>query len=481
MDLPMQDAHRDLEGVPGPTRQLAAFIAGLRGDAIDAFARRAATRHLIDTLGAMIAGAPQPATQAVARAFARAGVAGGPVAVPGLGRRFDVLHAAYIGGTACHGLELDDGYRPGSVHPGAVVVPAAFALATLTGAAGETLLRAIVAGYEAVCRIAAASHPRARWRGFHNTGIAGVFGAAAAASVLLGFDAARVENALGLAGSAAAGLFSFAAGGDVKRIHPGHAAQEGLRAALLTEAGLAGPRGVLEFKEGFFNAYAGGETDYRALDLLAAGDDHPRSRFAIANCYLKPHACCRHIHPAIDAVLDIAAAEGLAPADVAAVRVGTYALAASHAAIGWSDMTTAQMSYPFVLAVALLRGHVGLHDFDAASRADAAVAAMARRIEISVDPQCEADYPRLRAAAVEVAHIDGRRFTRIVAEPYGAASNPLSDAVLGAKFLDLATPPLGAARARAALDTLWESAATSDVRLLAAAVQGPDVLPSCSV
>ena len=454
MDHPIPQATRaDLDANAGPTRALAEFVAALGTGEIDAFARRAACRHLIDTLGAMIAGAPQQATVAVARAYARAGVATGPIAVPGMRQRFDALHAAYIGGTACHGLEVDDGYRPGSVHPGAVVMPAALALAASTGASGDQLIRAIVAGYEAVCRIAAACHPRARWRGFHNTGIAGVFGSAAAASVLLGFDAAQVENAFGLAGSAASGLFSFAAGGDVKRIHPGHAAREGLLAALLTEGGLAGPPGVLEFKEGFFNAYAGGDTgerDYSAIDLLALGDNNPRSAFAVANCYMKPHACCRHIHSAIDAVIDVAAAEWLGPDDVAAVRIGTYAVAASHAGIGWSEMTTAQMSFPFVVAMALVRGHVGLHDFDDAARADAAVVAtVTQRIHVRVDPQCDADYPRLRAAVVTVETTDGRTFERYVAEPYGAASNPLSDAVLDAKFLDLASPVIGDEQARA--------------------------------
>jgi len=459
MDLPVQAAAPS----HGPTRQLANFTADLRQGEIDGFARRAACRHLIDTLGAMIAGAPQASTSAVLHAYRRAGVPEGRVQVPGMRQRFDALQAAYVGGAASHGLEVDDGYRPGSVHPGTVVIPAALALAASIGASGTDLVRAIVAGYEATGRIAAACHPHARWRGFHNTGIAGVFGAAAAASVLLGFEADQVENAFGIAGSGAAGLFSFAAGGDV---HPGHAAREGLLAALLTDGGLAGPRGILEFKEGFFNAFAGGDRDYGSIDLLAFGDNHPRSALVIANCYMKPHACCRHIHSAVDAVLDIAGAERLRPEDIAAVRIGTYAIAASHAAIGWSEMTTAQMSFPFVVAVALVRGHVGLHDFDDAARADAAVNAMTMRIHVGIDAQCDMDYPRLRAAKVEVETTDGRRFKRYVPEPYGAASNPLSDDVLAAKFIDLAGPQIGQARAQAGLDMLWRIETLGDVTTL---------------
>ena len=112
MDMPVQTA-LGVQGQagPGPTRALAAFVADLRHGEIDAFARRAACRHLIDTLGAMIAGAAQDSTRSVQQAYARAGVAPGPVAMPGFTERFDALHAAYVGGTACHGLEVDDGYR----------------------------------------------------------------------------------------------------------------------------------------------------------------------------------------------------------------------------------------------------------------------------------------------------------------------------------------------------------------------------------
>lgn len=474
MDMPAQTLAAGT-GAAGPTRQLAEFCADLRLEAVDEFARRAARRHLIDTLGAMIAGAPQDATKSVETALAAAGTAPGAIPVPGVARRYDMLSASYVGGTCGHGLELDDGFRAGSVHPGTVVVPAALTVGAARGASGADLLRAIVIGYEVICRISAASHPRARWRGFHNTGTAGVFAAAASAGSLMGFDADRVENAFGAAASSASGLFTFLAGGDVKRVHPGHAAREGVMAALLTEAGLPGPRGVLEFKEGYFNAYAGGDTgqkDYSTIDILAAGDNHPKSRFAVANCYMKPYACCRHIHSPIDAVLDIAADGKLAPEQVAGIEIGTYAVAAAHGGVGWSEMTTAQMSMPFVLATALVRGRVTLDDFGPAERADQAVLALTPNIRTHVDAECDADYPRRRAAKVTLRTTDGRSFDRYVPEPYGAASKPLTDEALEEKFLGLAIPVIGEARARAALAQLWKVDELADIRPLAELLAG---------
>lgn len=473
MDMPVPDGKAASIAATGPTRALAEFAAGLDLAQVDEFARHAARRHTIDTLGAMIAGATQDATLSVERAFAAAGIGAGSVPMPGVRQRYDVLSAAYVGGTCGHGLELDDGYRAGSVHPGGVVVPAALALGAQRHASGRDFLAAVVAGYEAACRIAAASHPRARWRGFHNTGTAGVFAAAIASGVLLHYDADRMENAIGTAASSAAGLFTFLAGGDVKRTHPGHAAREGVLAALLTEAGLPAPRGALEFKDGYFNAYAGGDTgavDYTRLDILAAGDNHPASRFAVANCYMKPYASCRHIHAMVDAVLDMAAKDGLTAAQVKAVDIGSYAVAAAHGKVGWSEMTTAQMSIPFVVATALVRGRVTLADFGEAERRDPAILALTGAIRTEVEEECEAAYPRKRGAKVKVTTTDGRVLERTVMEPFGSASNPLSDAAVAAKFLGLAAPRLGEGRARAALEMLWKVDDLADIAPLAEAL-----------
>jgi 2-methylcitrate dehydratase PrpD len=293
--------------------------------------------------------------------------------------------------------------------------------------------------------------------------------------VLLNYDADQVENVIGTAASSAAGLFTFLAGGDVKRTHPGHATREGVLAALLTEAGLPAPRGALEFKDGYFNAYAGGDTgqfDYSTLDILAAGDNHPKSRFAVANCYMKPYASCRHIHAMVDAVLEMAADDGLTADQVKAVDIGSYAVAAAHGKVGWSEMTTAQMSIPFVVATALVRGRVTLADFGEAERADEAILGLAPRILTEVEAECDDIYPRKRGAKVAVTTTDGRVLRRTVMEPYGSATKPLSDEAVIEKFLGLAAPRLGEARAKQALEMLWRVDELADVAPLAEALAG---------
>jgi 2-methylcitrate dehydratase PrpD len=444
----MELASNRSETDPGATRRLADFAAGLSYGDLDAAARHAAKRHILDTLGACLAGAGQSVT-ATAEALLAQGSAAGSVPVPGRRRRAEAATAAYLAGAAGHGLELDDGYRPGSVHPGCVVVPAALAAGYGQGASPKAFLTAVTAGYEVAARIAAAAQPDLRRRGFHATGACGGFGAAAAVGVLRGLGGQAMEHAFGLAASSAGGLFAFVGGGgEVKRLHAGQAARAGLLAALMAERGVAGPPGVLECPDGFFQAFAGGAAPPEDLGPGSGG-------FAITQCYIKPYACCRHFHAALDALFEILEAEDLDPASVERIEVGAYAFAAAHGSAGWDNMATAQLSFPFVMATALHRRAVRIEDFSEAARRDPKVTADCAKIAVSVDADCEARYPRFRPAKVTLRTKDGRGFARAVDEPLGAPHNPLDDAALGEKYLGLAGPVLGAERARETLALLW--------------------------
>ena len=164
----------------------------------------------------------------------------------------DLLDAAFLGGTAAHGIELDDGYRHGSAHCGCVIVPTVLAVSHDKRAAGRALIEAIVVGYETNICLARACAPDLRQRGFHPTSAVGPFGAAMATGKLRGLSTQQLANALGIAASSAAGLFAFVAGGgDIKRLHAGHASREGMQAALLADRGTEGLPNVVEGRDGF--------------------------------------------------------------------------------------------------------------------------------------------------------------------------------------------------------------------------------------
>src|SRR5204862_370650 len=197
---------------------------------------------LRDHLGVALGGAGEESSVVLRRGLVTLGLRG-DATVLGTAERLPAPHAALANGAAAHALEMDDTHQGGSIHLGATVLPAALAAAELGGASGERVLRAAVAGYDVAARLAMALGPAAHYRrGFHLTATCGAFGAAAAAGVVLGLDAAAIAAALGIAGSQAAGSMEFLADGSwTKRFQTGWAACAGLHAAALAQAGFSGP------------------------------------------------------------------------------------------------------------------------------------------------------------------------------------------------------------------------------------------------
>jgi len=491
------EALSTLHPAAGATAAIVEFVGELRHAALPDEVRHYARRHLLDTVGVMIAGAGgDVATRA--EAVLAATRPAGCIPVPGRARRADVIDAAFLGGTAAHGIELDDGFRQGSVHPGCVVVPTVLALGYDRHVEGRALMEAIVAGYEAVIAIGRACHPDLRQRGFHPTAAVGVFGSAAAAGKLRGLSADALANALGLAASSAAGLFAFVnGGGDIKRLHAGHAAREGLQAALLAEQGVEGPPDVIEARDGFMQAFAFGRADKAraALASEASGQrGHSKSAraghspepassarpiafppavaFGITDCYIKPYPCCRHIQPAVEALIGLVNDEAIASDEVERIDVATYRIAAEHAETGWDDFASAQLSFPYLMGLALKFRAIKFEHFSEQTRRDPAFAAIARKLSVTAPADVDRLYPQLRPARVTVTTARGS-FTRQADEALGSRIVPLDDAGLTAKFLDLVGPVLGAARAKELGKRLWSLDAISDVAPLVESMAQP--------
>ena len=450
------EALHSLAPAAGATDALVDFASALRYEALDAEVRHYARRHLLDTVGCMIAGAPGDVASRAEAVVASVRGAGN-IPVPGRTRRADLLDAAFLGGTAAHGIEVDDGFRQGSVHPGCTVVPAVLALGYQSGASGRALIEAIVAGYEIPIAIARACHPDLRQRGFHPTGACAVFGAAVAAGKMRGLTRQQLSDAMGIAASSSAGLFAFVNGGaDIKRLHAGHASREGLQAALLAEQGVQGPPAVIESRDGFMQAFAFGRIDKaRPIQLPPP--------FGITDCYIKPYACCRHIQPAIEALIGLCNDESIAADEVTRIDVETYRIAAEHADTGWDDFASAQLSFPFLIGLALTRRGIKMKYFTDEARRDPEFDRIARLLHVSAPPEIDRLYPQLRPARVAVTTARGK-FTRQADEALGSRIVPLDDAGLKAKFDELAEPVLGAARAAELRERIWEIETAPDVR-----------------
>jgi 2-methylcitrate dehydratase PrpD len=372
-----------------------------------------AALHVLDLLAVGLAGSTAASSQPMLR-LARATGGPGVATVFGAGRIASATDAALVNGTLAHALELDDDHRTGTVHPGAVVVPAALAAAEAAGARGATVLRAVLLGYEVMCRVGEAFVGRQFYRGFHPTGTCGVFGAATAAAVALGLDAPALVRAYGIAGTQASGLAEWRTDGSwIKRLHPGRSAQSGVLAALLAREGFTGPATILEGPSGFLQAFAfEGVVDAEAVTRDLGAD------FRAMTTAFKPYPCCRFSHGAVDMALDLVR-EGLAAPRIQSARLRIYKTDILTYAHRPPTPVDAQFCLPYLVAAALVRGRLGLDELSPAALADAAILDLADRIAVEEDPAFTAQYPQRYPTELAVVLGDGRELVRFNDCPRG--------------------------------------------------------------
>lgn len=408
---------------------LAAYVAELRFDALSETTVSAAKRVLIDYFACAISGAEMP-TPRIVRTYlaergekARASVFGTPM-------RMSACSAAMANGAAAHSLDFDDGHTRASAHPAGAIVSAALAQAESVGATPRDLVTAIVAGYEVMLRVASAMHPVSASVGWHNTAVGGVIGSAAAAASLLKLDAVATRDAIGLATSFAGGIREYLDdGAEVKRLHPGKAARDGILCADLARRGITGTVDAFEGRHGLFSAMLHGKAQPAELTDGLGGEP------AIENVYFKPYPCCRHFHSAIEAVLGLRAEHGLTPDQIDTVSIGLYAVGAKgHDAQEVSNFLEAQMSAPYATAVALWFGDVAPEHFAETARTDPQIAAFVRQVDVFVDPECEELYPKRRSGSVVIRLKGGRSLSRRILDPKGEGDNPMTDEDLRRKL-----------------------------------------------
>ena len=427
--------------------RFAGFAESYRSQPIAPPVLHHARRAVIDWYAALLPGAGVPPATLLERAIEEELDHGG--ARLALGRSATVRAAALINGAAAHTAEVDDIFRDGIYHPAAPTVAAAHALAVSQRASGYHFLRAVIVGYEISTRIAA-EMGRAHYKYWHNTGTIGCFGAAAAAAELLQLDRARFAHALATVTTFAAGLQqAFRMDSMSKPLHAGRAAEAGVTAALAAREGVIGSLDVIEGEAGFGRAMGGSPDWERALATL--GRD-----FNITRMTFKNHACCGHAFAAIDGALALKAKMGITPGQIARVRIGGYRAMLEVAGI--ADPTTpaeARFSTRYLVATALTHGNVRLAAFEPARLGDAATRDLMRRIELVLDPECDAAFPSQRAARVSFENRDGVAQTLFQPTRKGDPDDPLTDPELEQKYLELASPVIGEARAKALLARLW--------------------------
>jgi 2-methylcitrate dehydratase PrpD len=370
----------------------------------------------------------------------------------GHARTLSAAGAAFVNGTAAHGEDFDDTFEGGPVHAGAVVVPAVLAACERHHADGAAALVGIAVGVEVLCRLSLVVPKAVHRAGFHPTAVFGAMGAAAGVGAALGLERRALVDALGGAGSMASGIIEYLAEGAwTKRLHPGWAAQSGLRAALLGRAGFNGPRTVFEGVHGLFNGFAHTtKGDYAAL----TGDFG--QRWVLETLAFKPYPCGTMTHPYIDCARRLAS-RGLRAEDivelVCEVGEGTVhrlwePLAAKQRP---PNAYAAKFSTPYCIASGFVRGGVGLGDFTENAVRDPQVLALAAKVRYQIDPQNP--YPANYTGHIRAVLRDGRVIEEHQPHMRGGGREPLSRADIEDKFaLNARHGGWSDARSAAALD-----------------------------
>jgi 2-methylcitrate dehydratase PrpD len=414
------------------TVELAEYAAGLRYEDLPAEVIAGAKDCIIDTVAACICGSRLPWSRIVIDYAERTGP-GGTSRILGRGSAVQAPAAALANGALAHAFELDALTRPGAgAHPGATVLPPALAVAQQAGvnATGRALIAAFVAGNEVMIRIGRATGHTNEARGFHAPGNTGPFGAAVACGHLLGLDAGRMANALGLAGSLAGGLLEFAKGdgGMVKRLHLGRASEAGVLAASLADAGFTGPRTVIEGEFGFLRVFC---TEFDTAELTKGlGRD-----YVTLSTVLKRYPVHATAHAAVRAVRDLQAEHRFAGGDVERVTVtGNRRMIERHAISEPADLMLAQYSIPFCVALALHREARDPESYDESALADPDIRALTRRVRVVPE---EGGGHGPMGSTVTVTLADGRHLERHV------DSGLLERGELADKFARLTRAALG--------------------------------------
>jgi len=432
------------------TQTLASYIVTSRIESVPQDVRHEARRAIVNYVGCALGGSIDTA---VDRAMQALGPYSGKPTASILGRseRMDPLHASLMNGISSHVYDYDDTTPKNYIHPTSPVASALFAYASANPVSGRDFMEAFILGFEAESRIGNAVYPAHYDVGWHITGTAGVFGAAAAIGKLLSLQGHEMIWAIGLAATQAAGLREMF-GSMAKALHPGRAAQNGYAAALLAQAGFTAGEHGLEGPRGFAAVQA---AKYDLSKITARlGEDFDLR----ANTY-KPFPCGIVNHPTIDGCIQIHDEYRPAPDQITAVRLRVAPLVMDLCnQQGITKGLQGKFSVYHGAAIGLVRGKAGIQEYTDEAVNDPQIKRVRELVSAVGDPSITEDQ-----AHIEVELVSGVKLTRFVEKSLGNIHCPMSDKQLEVKFRDQAVAALPAAQVEKAIELCWKIDELTDV------------------
>lgn len=452
------------------TDTVAGYIAGFRADDLPAAVLERTLVMVRDGSGALLAATdPRISTGRLIADFARRHSGREEASLVGQGVRADMVNAALVNGTLGYACDIEPHHPEGVLHPIAVMLPTALAVAESVGADGGRFLAAIALGCEIEYRVSVALGPVEQYDlGFHPSAVCGCFGATAAAAFLLGLDHEQVVNAMGLAACQASGMMAWESDPteNSRPFQMGMAARNGLTAALLAGGGFGGPRAIFDSGHTIFGAFSRNPDPRRLTAGLGERFD------GIMELAVKPYSCVSFLHPGLDGLLGLAQQHGFGVGEVEAMTI-RFPASGAHCIDG-NPLKSHCAQY--VLPVALSSEGLRVIDiFEDRRLVDPEVARLSRNVGVVRDAELDRGFPESYDTVVEVRMRDGRRFEARNSIARGYPEAPLSEDELVAKFRRLAGAVAGPDRIaslEAAIGALPGSPSVSEYARLMRA--GPD-------
>ena len=412
-----------------------------------------AKRCFLDLLGVALGGSQQPLGKILVKVAKDFG--GKPQAtILGHGLKTSVMNAALINGAMAHALDYDDTHIGSMGHPSAPVVPAVLAVAEWKGLSGKSALEAFLLGFEVETRIGMGMGPKHYDRGWHNTSTYGRFGAAVAAGKLLGLSLGEMKQAMGLAGTQAAGL-RLVFGTMTKPFHPGKSAFDGVLSAILAQRGFTCAPNILEGKKGFVEALG----DHSKLEPMVK---NLGKTYQVLKDTFKPYAACLLTHPTIDAIIDMRSKYDLRPEDVGNIQCDVARFCLDSAGqIEPKTGLAGKFSTYYCAALALSEGVAGEDMFTDRKVLDPKMVALRKKVKARIVPRYKDT-----EAKVTITTKGGKKYSAFVDRPKGDPRNPPTDRELEDKFRSLAAFVLPQRKIDSLVKTIWRLERVPNIREL---------------
>jgi 2-methylcitrate dehydratase PrpD len=413
------------------TQVLANFVVNSKPNDIPEHVYTESTRSFLNWAGCAVGGSIHPTldrTLAAIRPFAGEGQA----TILGRGEKLDLLHAALLNGISSHVFDFDDTHLRTIIHPAGPIASALLPLAETRPMTGREFLHAFILGVEIECRIGNSVYPEHYDRGWHITGTAGVFGAAAAAGKILGLNAQQMTWALGIAATQSSGLREMF-GTMCKPFHPGRAAQNGLLAAHLAAQNFTSSDRGIEAPRGFAHVLS---TKFDPAEIT----EKLGETWEISLNTYKPFACGIVIHPALDGCIQLRNAHGLKAEDIASIKLKVHPLVLELT--GKTEPRTGlegKFSVYHSCAAAIVYGRCGEHEYADEVVTDPKIVTLRRKVRAEAEKGIHEDQVK-----VAITTTDGKVHELFVEHAIGSLDRPLSDEELDNKVRDLCEPVLGA-------------------------------------